>query len=287
MPSLAPITSRVAARAPRLAAAARRSGWRARNVSRTRGFRPDDALVDRGLLDELRERGIAVRPFDEVFRDRAKLDELKRIAERREAQKRSTAEKEFLERLMPPRVDVSGPYVALALEPQVVALANAYVGMRSYLRGLEMWRNLPTDEPPKLSQLWHRDWDDVVNLKLFVYLSDVTDESGPFTFAPGTQPGGPRQLDVQDRLSDEEMAERIPREEWVVCTGPPGTVVLADTCGYHKGGKPTKGDRLLWTAQFTSGAADAKRNFELADGAPDGLTAEQRWALYEDPRRAA
>jgi hypothetical protein len=83
------------------------------------------------------------------------------------------------------------------------------------------------------------------------------------------------------------MAERIPREEWVVCTGPPGTVVLADTCGYHKGGKPTKGDRLLWTAQFTSGAADAKRNFELADGAPDGLTPEQRWALYEDPRRAA
>ena len=287
MPSLAPITSRVAARAPRLAAAARRSAWKARNVSRTRGFRPDDALVDRGLLDELRERGIAVRPFDEVFRDRAKLDELKRIAERREAQKRSTAEKEFLERLMPARVDASGPYMALALEPQVVALANAYIGMRSYLRGLEMWRNLPTHEPPKLSQLWHRDWDDVINLKFFVYLSDVTDESGPFTFAPGTQPRGPRQLDVKDRLSDDEMAELVPREEWVVCTGGPGTVVLADTCGSHKGGKPTKGDRLLWTAQFTSGAADAKRNFELADGAPDGLTPEQRWALYEDPRRTA
>ena len=287
MPSLTPITSRLAARAPRLAEAARRSAWKARNAPRTRGFRPDETLVDRALLDELRERGIAIRPFDEVFRDRARFEELRAIAERREAQKEGTAAKEFLERLMPARVEAGGPFVALALEPQVVALANAYVGMHSYLRGLEMWRNLPTDEPPKLSQLWHRDWDDVVNLKLFVYLSDVTEESGPFTFAPGTQPGGPRQLDVKDRLSDDEMAERIPREEWVVCTGPPGTVVLADTCGYHKGGKPTKGDRLLWTAQFTSGAADAKRNFELADGAPDGLTPEQRWALYEDPRRAA
>src|ERR687883_119706 len=174
MPSLTPLTSRIAARAPRLAEAARRSAWKARNAPRTRGFRPDESLVDRQLLDELRERGIAVRPFDEVFRDRARLDELRAIAER--------------------------------LEPQVVALANAYVGMRSYLRGLEMWRNLPTEEPPKLSQLWHRDWDDVVNLKLFVYLSEVTDESGPFTFAPGTQPAGPRQLDVQDRLSDDEMA---------------------------------------------------------------------------------
>ena len=287
MPSLAPLTSRIAARAPRLAEAARRSAWKARNAPRVRGFRPDDSLVDRTLLDELRERGIAVRPFDDVFRDRARLDELRAIAERREAQKESTAAKEFLERLMPSRVEAGGPYVALALEPQVVALASAYIGMRSYLRGLEMWRNLPTDEPPKLSQLWHRDWDDVVNLKLFVYLSDVTEESGPFTFAPGTQPGGPRQLDVKDRLSDDEMAKCIPRDEWVVCTGPPGTVVLADTCGYHKGGKPTKGDRLLWTAQFTSGAADAKRNFELADGAPAGLTPEQRWALYENPRRAA
>src|SRR5439155_279964 len=118
MPSLAPLTSRVAARAPRLAAAARRSAWKARNVPRTRGFRPDDALVDRALLDELRERGIAVRPFDEVFHDRATLDELKRIAERREAQKEATAAKEFLERLMPPRVDASGPYVSLALEPE-------------------------------------------------------------------------------------------------------------------------------------------------------------------------
>lgn len=287
MPSLAPLTSRVAARAPRLAAAARRSAWKARNVPRTRGFRPDESLVDRELLAELRERGIAVRPFDEVFRDRATLDELKAIAERRQAQKDATASKEFLERLMPGRVEASSPYVALALEPQVVALANAYVGMRSYLRGLEMWRNLPTDEPPKLSQLWHRDWDDVINLKVFVYLSDVTEDHGPFTFAPGTQPRGPRQLDVKDRLSDEEMAKLVPREEWVVCTGPPGTVVLADTCGYHKGGKPTKGDRLLWTAQFTSGAADAKRNFELAGAPRSGLTPEQRWALFENPRRAS
>src|SRR5918911_2685701 len=246
MPSLTPITSRLAARAPGLAEAARRSAWKARNAPRTRGFRPDESLVDRALLDELRERGIAIRPFDAVFRDRARLGELRAIAERREAQKEGTAAKEFLERLMPSRVEAGGPYVALALEPQVVALANAYVGMRSYLRGLEMWRNLPTDEPPKLSQLWHRDWDDVVNLKLFVYLSDVTDDSGPFTFAPGTQPRGPRQLEVKDRLSDDEMAKLVPREEWVVCTGGPGPPVPPPTCGHHKGGKPTKGDPRPW-----------------------------------------
>jgi ectoine hydroxylase-related dioxygenase (phytanoyl-CoA dioxygenase family) len=287
MASLAPITSRIAARAPRLAAVARRSAWKARNASRTRGFRPDSELVDSSLVAELRERGIAVRPFDDVFRDSVALAELQAIAERREAQKEAVAAKDFLERLMPAQVSADSAYVRLALEPQAVALASAYLGMRSYLRGLELWRNLPTDDPPKLSQLWHRDWDDVVNLKFFVYLSDVTAEHGPFTFAPGTHPYGAVELEVEGRLTDEEMTRLVPREEWVVCTGGPGTVVIADTCGYHKGGKPVKGDRLLWTAQFTSGAADAKRNFELTELPSRPLLPEQRWALFEHPRRAA
>jgi hypothetical protein len=286
MAPLDALTSRVAARAPRLASAVRTTRWKARNAPRSRGFQPDVRLVDRDLLDELVERGVAVRPFDAVFSNRAAFESLQAFAERREPQRAGAAGKEFLERLMPARVDVSSPFVALALEPQVVALANAYLGLRSYLRGLELWRNVPTDDPPKLSQLWHRDWDDVVNLKLFLHLSDVTDAHGPFTFAPATHPRGARRLDVKERLTDDELARHVPREEWVVCTGGPGTVVVADTCGFHKGGKPAKDDRLLWTAQFTSGAAAAKRNFELTGGPASPLSPEQRWALYEDPRRA-
>src|SRR5579862_1817707 len=224
MPSLAPITSRLAARAPRLAAGIRRSAWKARNAPRTRSFDPASGAHDRALLAELVERGIAVRSFDAVFTDVAAFDELRDIAERRKPV-RSSQTKDFLQRLMPETVDYHSAFLRPALEPQVIALANAYIGMRSYLRGLELWRNVPTDEPPKLSQLWHRDWDDTINLKYFVYLSDVTERHGPFTFAPRTHPHGAHRLDVNVRLSDEEMAERIPPEEWAVCTGPPGTVV--------------------------------------------------------------
>jgi hypothetical protein len=284
MPSLAPITDRLAARAPRLAGAARRSAWKARNAPRSRGFRPDESGYDRELLAELLERGIAVREFDDVFDDRAALEELQTLAERRETM-RDAASKDFLERLMPETVSLRGPFVRLALEPRAIALANAYIGLRSYLRGLELWRNIPTDEPAKLSQLWHRDWDDLVNLKYFVYLSNVTERHGPFTFAPGSHPRGRRQLDVKDRLTDEQMAAHVPRADWVTCTGGPGTVVIADTCGYHKGGKPETGDRLLWTAQFTTGAADAKRNFRLAGDDVGELTVDQRYALFEKPRR--
>jgi hypothetical protein len=284
MPSLAPITSRLAARAPRLAARVRRSAWKARNGARMRGFRAAESAHDAELLAELVELGVAVRGFDEVFADRRALADLTAVAERREAV-RNAGSKDFLERLMPDAVTFDSAYVRLALEPRVIALANAYIGMRSYLRGVELWRNVPTDEPPKLSQLWHRDWDDEINLKYFVYLSDVTARHGPFTFAPRTHPRGRHRLDIRERLSDDEMAERVPRRDWVMCTGDPGTVVIADTCGHHKGGKPEVGDRLLWTAQFTTGAALAKRSFRLEGAPPNALTVDQRYALFEKPRR--
>jgi len=284
MASLAPITSRVAARAPRLAATVRRTAWRARNLPRSLRFEPNARYVDLELLDELRARGIAIRPFDEVFRDRDAYERLRELAIAGEGASTS-ASKDFLTRLLPERVGVESPYVSLALEPQVVALANAYLGMRSYLRALDVWLNVPTDDPPKLSQLWHRDYDDEINLKYFVYLTDVGEESGPFTFAPGTQPHGPRRLAIKDRVDDDEMATLVPRDEWVVATGAAGTVVIADTCGYHKGGKPTRGERILWTAQFTSGAAGADRNFELEPNGDHALSDEQRWALYQLPLR--
>jgi hypothetical protein len=282
---LAPITARVAARAPRLAAGVQRGAWKTKNLPRSLRFEPERSLVDAELLRELRERGIAVRPFDEVFRNGEALARLRELAIAAEGGATRSESKDFLEKLLPDRLTLDSPHVALALEPQVVALANAYLGMRSYLRALDVWRNVPTPDPPKLSQLWHRDYDDAINLKLFVYLTDVGLESGPFTFAPGTQPGGPRRLSIKDRVDDDEMAELVPPEEWVVATGEAGTVVLADTCGYHKGGKPTKGERVLWTAQFTSGAAGAERNFELEANGGASLTREQRWAVYSLPLR--
>jgi len=281
---LAPITTRVAARAPRLADGARRSAWKAKNLPRSLRFEPERALVDRELLRELKERGIAVREFGDVFRDGAAFELLRELAHAAEGATRSD-NKDFLERLMPTKLSLDSPYLALALEPQVVALANAYLGMRSYLRAVDVWRNVPTPDPPKLSQLWHRDYDDAINLKLFVYLTDVGPDSGPFAFAPGTQPGGQRPISIRDRVDDDEMARLVPRDEWVVATGEAGTVVLADTCGYHKGGKPTEGVRVLWTAQFTSGAAGAARNFELEENGSASLTREQRWAVHAIPLR--
>jgi hypothetical protein len=287
MPSLAPITTRVAARAPGLARIAERGAWRVKNLPRTRGFDPHRAPYDPDLYEELRTRGIAVRGFDAVFGEeqRPVVAALIEHAQNPRARRQSPT-KDFLTRLLPERVEVEGPFLQLALDPQLIALSNAYMGMRSYLRGLDVWLNVPTPDPPKLSQLWHRDYDDLINVKVFVYLSDVGPEQGPFTFAPRTHPRGEIAIDVAARMDDDEMARFVPREDWVVCTGPVGTVVVADTCGFHKGGKPVEGERMLWTAQYTSGAPRDARDFTVGENGTAQLSVDQRYALLEHPRRA-
>jgi hypothetical protein len=282
---IAGLAERIAAHAPRGRERLETFAWNARNRDRIRAYSPSEATFDRELLEEFRERGIAVRAFDDVFRDHGSLDRLVAVAHQPQSEMASSS-KDFLTKLMPARVSLDSAYLVPAVEPQVIALANAYMEMHSYLRAVDVWLNVPTVDAPKLSQLWHRDYDDRINVKIFVYLTDVTERHGPFTFAPRTHPHGNRQLQVTSRLEDDEMARLVPQDEWVVCTGPVGTVVIADTCGYHKGGKPDIDQRILWTAQYTSAAPRQLRSFELELNGPSDFTPGQRDAIFESPNTA-
>jgi len=59
------------------------------------------------------------------------------------------------------------------------------------------------------------------------------------------------------------MTTRFPPASWRVCTGPPKTMILADTVGFHRGGKPTAGQRILITFTYTSGSPIAKRKLRI------------------------
>jgi hypothetical protein len=101
--------------------------------------------------------------------------------------------------------------------------------------------------------------EDLYIVKVFLYLSDVNQGAGPFTYAPGTRgKGRARQKPdyllegVTQRSIDAQMAAVVPRDRWVTCTGPKGTIVFADTRGYYKGGLSRERDRVLYACMFTS-----------------------------------
>ena len=274
--------------------------WHLRNRERVAGYqamRSADA-VSAEIAEELRRQGIASRLSGEVFEadpslfrtasDRAHrlwTEARQTFAERGSAgESGAYGKKDYKASLVSSTLPLEDPFVRLALHPRLLDAANRYLGMWSSLRSIELWWDRPTAGPAKDTQLWHKDGDDLLNVKAFIYFNDVDEQTGPFCFIPQTHPLGRRSrltaACVHERRSTDEQMERVlPRVEWRICIAPAGTVILCDTGGYHKGLKPSHKERLLLMMQYTSGVPNYPRQLQLIGGSKgEELSAAQRQA---------
>jgi hypothetical protein len=186
-----------------------------------------------------------------------------------------------------PTLQPQGIYARFALNSTILNIANGYLGMFSRLRYYNVWHTFASGAEPRQSQLWHRDREDRYICKVFVYLSDVDEGAGPFTYAPGTHAKGrvkaqPRSFAEPDgvrRSDDAQMAEVISPEQWIRCTGRAGTIVFADTRGYHKGGEARERDRVMYTCMFTSPASESREFFRRPVEAARPKSLELAFAL--------
>ena len=230
------------------------------------------------VVNVLNCHGVAVTSVDRLVGTSRMFDELRTAVERRERERSGEIEqaraaataprageprKEFIFPLLGerPMLDPADIHLRFALQTPLLPIANAYFGMYTRLRYYNVWHTFTTDGDAHSSQLWHADRDDLhYVLKVFVNMSDVDEGAGPFTYAPGTHAKGARRRQPAylfkegntTRSSDEQMAEIVPPNEWVTSVGPAGTVILADTRGYHKGGLARLRDRIMYTCMFTS-----------------------------------
>ena len=256
------------------------------------------------VLSELNRNGVAVTSVqallgaDSCYSEleaavaRLERDLSEQIAATREAANRADGWKTYLLELLGrhPLLDPGSIYARFALQPDILRIANAYFGMHTRLRLYNVWRNFVTVTPPRNSQLWHRDPEDRHVLKVYVYLSDVAEGSGPFTYAAGSHPKvgllrhpaiTPTKGERAKRSTDAQMAEVVPPERWVHANGPKGTVVFADTRGYHKGGLARERERILYMFMFTSKASRSREYFTRPEdlSLPRGLNKKQLFAL--------
>jgi hypothetical protein len=233
------------------------------------------------VVHSLNEQGVALTSVASLLGDTRCFDELRAaVAEHERAlgdrlsQMRRAAndpgtngQKPYLFELLgkDPEIDRDSVYGRFALQRQIADVANAYFGMYVRLRYYNVWYNFVTDRQASQSQLWHRDPEDRYILKVFVCLVPVDSDNGPFTYAPGTHMKGrchrrPAYLHKDGdttRSDDRQMSAVVPQHQWVTCTGPAGTIVFADTRGYHKGGLARVRDRVVYTCEFNSTAAGA------------------------------
>lgn len=195
--------------------------------------------------------------------------------------------KPFVVHLVDPDVEANSASVRLGLDENVLKIVARYLQMVPFLHAVKGWMHFPTDGDAIESQLWHRDLADHGLVKVFYHLNDVGEDTGPFSYVTGSHArsrDGFRTPEYADRkrILDPAMEAVYPRGRWKVCTGPAGTMILADTIGFHKGGKPDRGNRILVTMTYTSSHPMEGRNIRVF-GKPDpGLSALQSRALAFD-----
>ena len=287
------VRGQLAKHAPKLEEAVVRANWRRHNRNRAFDAASIADPVQHRLVADLHRDGVAVGTFEELIGDAALWDAAAGEAQRLHAAWRPEEAEEgskasFLTKLATREFDAGDPFVRIALHPAVLNVANGYLELRSTLRALELWHTRPTPGSAIQTQLWHRDADDVMNVKLFVYFTDVRVPAGPLTYAPRTHPLGDRRTvpehDEHRRSRDDQMARIVPKGEWRILAGPPGTVVFADTCGYHKQLKPESDERVKLVAHYVSGTPYVPPSLELRGVDESALSDDQYYAVFDRGR---
>ncbi len=115
---------------------------------------------------------------------------------------------------------------------------------------------------------------------LFVYLTDVDTDNGPHCFVRGSHRTKPGRLLSDGRKSDEQILATYSPEDVVEITGGRGTIIAADTRGFHKGKDLVRGERLILQFEFATSMFGAE--YPRIRMTP-GVSAEMLRARREKP----
>lgn len=131
----------------------------------------------------------------------------------------------------------------IAFNNKIINIAGKYFGTNPIVQSTQIWWTFSsTDEsgryvnPPGNEFGFHYDVDDFKFLKLFIYLSDVDEKSGPHYFI---EKKGKKNLKefINRRISDSEASEKY-SDRIILIKGEKGTSFIEDTSFYHKGSNP-------------------------------------------------
>lgn len=137
--------------------------------------------------------------------------------------------------------------IRFGASPTVIAPITRYFGMLPVLFNMFVTHAFKTEFNPASPHAFHLDPEDTISFKVFVHLTDVTSDSGPFhTLAADATEQVLRAVDYRgiQYLSDQQVADLVGWENVTEFTGPKGAVALADTTRcLHFGGRPRGADQ--------------------------------------------
>jgi hypothetical protein len=151
----------------------------------------------------------------------------------------------------------------LAFEPTILQIVQGVLGTMPIHVQSNAWWTFPLAGVPgdtleraqkRDAQWFHQDMEFIDFVKVFVYLSDVDMSNGPHVYVRGSADDYEERLpgiQVSRRVSDEEISSAFGPDRIASNTGPAGTILIANTRGYHKGAPVISGHRLLLQFEYT------------------------------------
>lgn len=139
---------------------------------------------------------------------------------------------------------VQAPHVMeIANNKILLRYVSEYFGALPSIDYIGAWWSLPTDTP-SLTQSFHRDIDTLHSMKFFIYLTEVSENTGPHVYIKGSCKSNFNS--IKDKMhSDQEIERFFEKEQVLNLVGPKGYCFLADTFGLHKGMPPIESPRLV------------------------------------------
>ena len=132
----------------------------------------------------------------------------------------------------------------IAFDERIVNIAAGYFDCIPALSSIAVRKSFVTDGPAISNQQYHRDYNSLVKqIKFVVYLHDVNEDGGPFTYVDGSNAKMWQNWWYHHYPSDEMMENIYGKDKIVPITANFGDLLMANTRGMHKGMKPKKHER--------------------------------------------
>jgi hypothetical protein len=199
---------------------------------------------DRVIIDSLKRDGVYVTTLADLGLD--STSELLKAAYHQLSQMEN-ANNDHLDEKWPQIYTVTGlpEFYAWGMETRLLDIIENYISLPITFHGVHLRKDFPSNNQFG-TLLWHSDAEDRRLIKIFVYLNDVEEKTGPFEYIPRSLTSlfswGYYKLYYKlwkskyMGINDEDVTEAIPKSAWKSCPGPAGTVIFVDTKNvFHHG----------------------------------------------------
>ncbi len=240
---------------------------RCRSISRRKNIVQQVSSMHRRRWSIPKEKGILVVPAEHIPEASNVIRAAKNLVGNQEeiwARKKKSKPQLVSDLLPQSMITLDSAYMEFGLREDILSVVAAYLGMVPILASIEVWLSLPSAVPEwGNSQLYHCDWADISQVKVFVHVSNVFLENGPLTVINSDTSNKVRdkigyQFIGGNRLPDKVIRPLIDPGEEYALTGPAGTVCFVDTSKcFHYGSRVLDNStaRTLIIYQFVNPSA--------------------------------